>query len=72
MDELQVKAAYEKNVKRAHDDSSHDEKYGLTNTEEVHRFEQYFAEFDVGRFVEFYKYERTYTAEVIRFEEYYT
>ena len=41
--------------RRTHDDSSHDEKLGVTNTEEVHRFEQCLAEFKVWRFVEFNK-----------------
>ena len=40
---------------RTHEDSSHDEKHGVTNTEEVYRFEQYFAKFEVWRFVEFDK-----------------
>ena len=52
----QVKAGHEENVKRTYgDDSILDEKYGVTNTEEVHRFELYFAEFEVRRFVEFDK-----------------
>ena len=47
-------AALEKNETRTYDDnSSHDEKYEETNTEEVHRFKQYYAEFEAGRFVKF-------------------
>ena len=38
---------------RTHEDSSPDKKHGVTNTEEVHRLEQYFAELEVWRFVEF-------------------
>ena len=50
----QVKAVHEENVKRTYDDDSVlDEKYGVTNTEEVHRFGLYFAEFEVRRFAEF-------------------
>ena len=44
---------YEEDKTRTHDNSSHDERHGVTNTEEVHRFEQYFTEFEVWRFVEF-------------------
>ena len=46
---------YEEDKTRTHDNSSHDERHGVTNTEEVHRFEQYFTEFEVWRFVEFDK-----------------
>ena len=50
----QVKAVHEENVKRTYDPVL-DEKHGVTNTEEVHRFELYFTEFEVRRFVEFDK-----------------
>ena len=47
---------HEENVKWTYDDDSVlNEKYGVTNTEEVHRFELYFAKFEVRRFVEFDK-----------------
>jgi len=47
---------HEENVKRTYgDDSILDEKYGVTKTKEVHRFELYFAAFEVRRFVEFDK-----------------
>ena len=44
---------YEKDETRTYvDNSSHDEKYGVTNTEEVRRFDRYYV-VKVGRFVEF-------------------
>ena len=45
----QVKAVHEENETRTADDNpSHDEKYGVINTEEVRRFEQYYAEIRGG------------------------
>ena len=39
---------YEKDKTRTYNNSSHDEKYGVINTEEVRRFEQYYAEIRGG------------------------
>ena len=50
----QVRAVYEVDETRTHDDSpSHKEKYRGTHTEEVLRSKEYNAEFVVGIVVEF-------------------